>query len=217
MAKFLISFLALVIALFVVAPAAQAKVKATWTVSSTITSFEVDDQGSLFEITAAKSESSSGTRLSTVSWQLNEWKSGKTSVYGNGVMTQTDFPPDAVDCTIAGFWHKTLLLCYIDANNELVYAVYQIQTKKLKIRTGVFYYAQVGETMELYKTLIISTISAGGVESLKQYNLNFVLNTAKGTIGGLGTLTPINYPVEVYWKSVAGASGADKTVVVYQR
>jgi len=217
MAKILVTLSVLACSLWALVPSASAaKVVTTWTVSSAVTDFEVDDQGSLFQITTAQSDTSSGKRLATVTWQLAIVSGGKQSVFGNGFLTQSDFPPDAVDCTIAGYYRRKVLLHYTDAQGDPIYAIYQIQTNKLKISQGIFYIAMVGETMTFQKNVVIDVVAVAGVESVRQYNTNFKLFQNK-TIVGFGDLTAIEYRVPNYWKDISGSAGADKTVRVLRQ
>ena len=69
MMKFLITFPVLAACLCgaLVPSVYAAKVVTTWTVSSAVTDFQVDDQGSLFQIITAQDADKS---LATVSWLL---------------------------------------------------------------------------------------------------------------------------------------------------
>ena len=214
MAKFLITFSVLACALWALVPAASAsKVVTTWTVSSAVSDFEVDDQGSLFQIITAQDANKS---LATVSWQLSIVSGGKQSVFGYGLLTQSDFPPDAVDCKIAGYYRRKVLLRYTDFQGDPIYAIYQIQTNKLKIGQGIFYIAMVGETMTFQKNVVIDVVAVSGVESVRQFNTNFKENLNKRIVG-FGDLVAIEYRVPNYWKDISGNAGSDKTVRVLRQ
>ncbi len=189
---------------------------ANWQLSNNTTSWEVDDQGSLFEITAGKS----GGVLTILTYSQREWKNGKQPTTYAGSLNLFPATGPFADCTVAGFYRRKVLLRFVDALGTATYATYLVQSNQLKPYTNPgIRIANPGETNRLLKTVIVSyTVAStefGEVETINQYNIYFKLNKNK-TLTGKGLLEPIDYRLPTYWKDVSGTLGTNMQVGVWR-